>query len=342
MLRRILVPLDGSRLAETALPYALSCAQATGFLSTSKNFHSHVTLLHVLPATKEGGSDPHAVDPLDWRLRKLEATMYLEEMSARFADKGIEAEPVLLTGDAAERIVEFAREKDVDLIVMSSHGKTGLSSWNVSSVVQKVLLTTHTSMMVIPAYHAREVSFGQLNYRRIAVPLDGSQRAECVVPIVKALVQAHDAEAALITAVPRPEMVRQSPLSNEDRALSDKIVARNRAAAEKYLARLKTQIGSDASNHLLVSDDVTESLHEFVRRHEADLVVFSAHGSSGNRKRRYGSIVTNFIAYGSAPLLIIQDISAEEMKKTAAEAVAEERAYNGMGARTVVNAPAAA
>lgn len=333
MLQRILVPLDGSRLAETALPYALTSAQAT---------ESQVILVHVLPATKDGGSDAHTVDPLDWRLRKLEASMYLEEMSARFVEAGVEADSVLLMGDAAERIVEFARERDVELIVMSSHGKTGLSSWNVSSVVQKVLLTTHTSMMVIPAYHARAVSFGRLRFRRIAVPLDGSQRAECVVPIVKAFVQAHGAEAALITAVARPEMVRRAPLSAEDAALTDEIVARNRAAADKYLTHLKTRVGSEASTHLLVSEDVTESLHEFVRRNEADLVVFSAHGSSGNRKRRYGSIVTNFIAYGSAPLLIIQDIPAEEMEKTAAEVVAEENAYNGMGARTVINAPAAA
>ncbi len=197
-------------------------------------------------------------------------------------------------------------------------------------------------MMVIPAYYARHVSFGQLRFRRIVVPLDGSQRAECVVPSVKAFVQAYDAEAVLVTAVARPEMVRRAPLSAEETALSDKIVARNRTAAEKYLSQLKTRVGSDASTHLLVSDDVTESLHEFVRRQKADLVVFSAHGSSGNRKRRYGSIVTNFIAYGSAPLLIIQDIPAEEIKKTAAEVVAEESDYNGMGARTVVNAPAAA
>lgn len=333
MLRRILVPLDGSQLAETALPYALTYAQAT---------ESQVILVHVLPATKDGGSDAQTVDPLDWRLRKLEATMYLEEMSARFVDAGVKADSVLLMGDAAERIVEFAGERDADLIVMSSHGKTGLSSWNVSSVVQKVLLTTHTSMMVIPAYYARHVSFGQLRFRRIVVPLDGSQRAECVVPSVKAFVQAYDAEAVLVTAVARPEMVRRAPLSAEETALSDKIVARNRTAAEKYLSQLKTRVGSDASTHLLVSDDVTESLHEFVRRQKADLVVFSAHGSSGNRKRRYGSIVTNFIAYGSAPLLIIQDIPAEEIKKTAAEVVAEESDYNGMGARTVVNAPAAA
>lgn len=333
MLRRILVPLDGSRLAETALPYALTCAQATD---------SHIILVHVLQTAKGDGSDAHTVDPLDWRLRKLEASMYLEEISTLFADTGIEAEPVLLMGEAPERIVEFARERDVDLIVMSSHGKTGLSSWNVSSVVQKVLQTTHTSMMVIPAYYARNVAFGELRHRRIVVPLDGSQRAECVVPIVKAFVQAHGAEAFLLTIVARPEMVRRAPLSTEEIALADKIVDRNRAAAEKYLAHLQTRIDTEASSHLLVSDDVTESLHEFVRRQEADLVVFSAHGSSGNRKRRYGSVVTNFIAYGSVPLLIIQDIPPEEIKKTAAEVVAEESANNGMGARTVVNAPAAA
>jgi len=332
MIQRMLLPLYGSRLAETVLPFALACAQATG---------SSIILVHVLETTDDQ-SDSHTVDPLNWRLRKLEASLYLEEMSELFSSAGIEAEPVLLLGDAAERIVEFAQERDIDLIAMSSHGRSGLSSWNVSSVVQKVIVTTNTSVMLVPAYHARNVTFGELHYRRIVVPLDGSQRAEFVLPLVHALARTPETEMLLVTAVARPEMPRRAPLSHEDAALADKVLARNRVEAEKYLAQLASRIDNTVNTHLLVSDDVIESLHEFVRQQEVDMIIFSAHGYSGNGKRRYGSVVSSFITYGGTPLLIVQDVPPHEIKKTDAEVAADEKSDSGMGTRTVVNAPAEA
>ncbi len=336
MIQKVLLPLDGSRLAETVLPFALAFAQAT---------NSSVILVHVLQTTGDQ-SESHTVDPLDWRLRKLEASLYLEEISELFSNAGIEAEPVLLLGDAAGRIVEFAQERNVDLIMMSSHGRSGLSSWNMSSVVQKVIVTTHTSVMLVPAYHARNESFGDLHYRRIVVPLDGSQRAEFVLPLVRALGRGPDGgsetETLLVTAVARPEMPRRAPLSPEDNALAEKVVARNRVEAEKYLAQLESRMDNKASTHLLISDDVIESLHDFVRQQEADLLIFSAHGYSGNGKRRYGSVVTSFITYGSTPMLIVQDVPRHEFKKTQAEVAAQEKSDSGMGVRTVVNAPAGA
>ncbi|HZD10218.1 MAG TPA: universal stress protein [Candidatus Binatia bacterium] len=332
MLQTILLPLDGSQLAETVLPHALTCA---------KVMNSHLILVHVLQTAKYPDSDSHTVDPLDWRLRKMEALRYLEETAERFSRAGVKAEAVLLLGDSAERIVEFAQERNVELIMMSSHGASGLSGWNVSSVVQKVILTTHTSVMIIPAYHRPDVSFGDLRYRRVVAPLDGSQRAECVLPLLKMLAQAHEAETDLITIVARPQMLQRTPLSSEDAELADRVVARNRAAAEKYLSQVQSRMDNHVNTHVLVSDDVIESLYEFVGREEADLVVFSAHGSSGNGNRRYGSIVTSFIAYGSTPLLIVQDLPPQKIRKTEAELAAQKRSDNGMGVRNVVNAPAA-
>jgi nucleotide-binding universal stress UspA family protein len=208
-------------------------------------------------------------------------------------------------------------------------------------VVQKVILTAHTSVMIIPAYHAHDVSFGDLRYRRVVAPLDGSQRAECVLPLLKMLAQAHEAETDLITIVARPQMLQRTPLSSEDAELADRVVARNRAAAEKYLSQVQSRMDNHVNTHVLVSDDVIESLYEFVGREEADLVVFSAHGSSGNGNRRYGSLVTSFIAYGSTPLLIVQDLPPQKIRKTEAELAAQKRSDNGMGVRNVVNAPAA-
>lgn len=332
MLRRILVPLDGSQLAEVALPHALACAQANG---------SELILIHVLPNSDNDRSAAHAVDPLDWRLRTLERSRYLEQTAKHFAHAGVDVQTELLIGEPAEHIVEFAHEREVDLIVMSSHGASGLNPWNVSSVVQKVIVTTHSSVMIIPAYHANIEPTAKLSYKRIVAPLDGSHRAEYVLPLVQSLVHAQDADVDLVTVVVRPEMLRRVPLSSDDAALVDRLVELNRTESEKYLSQLQSRIDGRTHCHVLISDDLVGALYDFVQRQDADLVIFSAHGSSGNSDRRYGSIVTSFITYGSTPLLIIQDLPPHKLGMTEAEAAAQQALGANGGARMVVNASVA-
>ena len=331
MLNRILLPLDGSRLAETVMPHALACARAAD---------SVIMLVHVLQKSDDHNGTP-TVDPLDWHLRKMEAELYLEKVAALFTEAGAEVESALLQGEAAERITEFAQEKRADLVMMSSHGQSGLSSWNVSSVVQKVIQTTHTSVMIVPAYGATDVALTELRYRTIVAPLDGSRRAECVLPLLQTLGRLYNAQILLVTVVPRPEMPRRAPLSPEDVTLADQVVARNRAEAKKYLSQLQSRVSGNVTKHLLLGDNLVGTLHDFVMQQDVDLLIFSAHGYSGNGVRRYGSLVTSFITYGCTPLLIVQDLPPEEIRKTEAEVVFKETSESDMGVRTVVNAPAA-
>jgi nucleotide-binding universal stress UspA family protein len=283
-----------------------------------------------------------AVDPLDWHLRKAEATSYLETVEQRL--EGVEAsvETLLLEGGAAQQIVGFARRHDVDLIVLSSHGRSGLSPWNVSSVVQKIIFRANTSVMIVRAYHQVENPLGDLQYRRIVVPLDGSRRAEHVLPLTMALAEPARCKPWLVNVVARPEMPRHGPPSPEDAALADELTGRNRKAAERYLEQLKERVPG-AQIRTLIGDSVITALHDFVNEEEMDLVVFSAHGHSGSSRRPYGSVVTSFIVYGNTPLLIVQDVPQEEIEPGEAEVVASQtgKSDSGKGGRTVVHARAA-
>lgn len=329
MFKRILLPLDGSQLAERVLPHAVRCAQAT---------QGCLTIAHVLP-TSDVYIDIPSVDPLDWRLRKMEANLYLEEIANLLAARGITVETVLLQGEAAESITQYARSQAVDLIVMSSHGRSGINGWNAGSVVQKVALTTHTSIMLIPAYRSADAASQDLRYRTIVAPLDGSQRAESVLPLLRTLGQRNQAGVQFVTVVPRPEMPRRAPLSPADETLVEQIMARHCAEAEKYLTQLGSRAQGNVSEHVLLGDDVFGTLHDFIRQQEADLVVLSAHGHSANGTRRYGSLATSFIAYGSTPLVIVQDLAPDEIMKSEAEAAAEALFAGPMKVWTVVNAP---
>lgn len=308
MLEQILLPLDGSTLAECVLPHAVTIARVT---------QARLILLRVVePAPDEESS---TTDPLHWHLRKAESLAYLDEVSKRLRALELDVEAVQLEGHAAERIVGYARDQASDLIVLSSHGKSGLSPWNVSSLVQKVILRANRSVMIIRAYEMNTPDLESVAYRRVLVPMDGSRRAEHVLPIASAL--AAEGELLLASVVTRPEMPRRTPLSAEDTELAEKIVTRNREEAEKYLEQLKSWLGQAASTRLLVAESAVTALHRLAQEEHVDLVALSAHGYSGDVHRPYGSLVTSFIIYGSTPLLIIQDLPADLIEATQAETV---------------------
>lgn len=130
MLDHILVPLDGSPLAESVLPHVVAMGRALA---------PRISLLHVVQRDVAPDMIP-TTDPLDWQLRRAEAEAYLEEVAARLQTVGVAAETTVTEGPSAERIIGYAHDEKVDLILLSSHGRGGLSEWNVSSVVQKIIL----------------------------------------------------------------------------------------------------------------------------------------------------------------------------------------------------------
>ena len=133
-IKRILVPLDRSQLAETALPMALSLA---------KKYQAHVVLLHALEPTT---SLAYATQPATLKLYtrlidrlSLEAELYLQEQQQQLRQQGYKVETEIAKGLAAECIIEAATRREIDLIVMSTHGRGGLARWTTGSVADKVL-----------------------------------------------------------------------------------------------------------------------------------------------------------------------------------------------------------
>lgn len=314
MLDHILVPLDGSRLAETVLPHAVAFAQA---------FDSRLTLLRAVDrGEQETGSA--AVDPLIWQMRKAESQAYLQEVLARLEDAGVQADHALLEGSAAEEIVEFARSEGVDLIILSSHGRSGLTEWNISGVVQKVILRAFIPVLIVRAYKETVEELSPRRYRRLLFPLDGSRRAEYALPLAATLADSHAATLILAHVVHRPVVPRAIPLSEEEKTLVDQLTALNRERGKAYLQDLEPRGGMGAETRLLVSHDPAAALHELVDEEEIDLVVLSAHGCSASTKWPYGSVALNFIVYGSTPLLIVQDIPEEEVEPSEAQKAARE------------------
>jgi nucleotide-binding universal stress UspA family protein len=139
MLETVLIPLDGSTLAECAISHGVAIAQT---------FNARIVLLHILEEPSVTNTQ-QAVDPLNWHIRKSEARAYLDYVAARMEQSRLPTQSVILDGRAADQIVAYAESHNVDLIVLSSHGQSGLSNWSVSSIAEKVTHRASTSLMLV-------------------------------------------------------------------------------------------------------------------------------------------------------------------------------------------------
>lgn len=324
MLDRILVPLEGSALAECVLPHAKAVAQSMG---------AHLLFIHVVEQKKSDSA--LQVDPLNWYLQKAEAQSYIDQVSQQWQLSNLSVTNVLLEGPPAERVVEYAHDHDVDLVVLSNQSESG--------VAQKVIWQVCKSIMLVraewPVDNPPDSALADMRYSRILVPLDGSLRAESVLPIAARLAQYHQAELLLVHVVARPQMVQPHSLTPDDTVLLEQITQRNLAAATHYLEQLQRRLPSEAQTRSIVSDNVIASLHELVEQKKVDLVILGAHGHSGGSQRPYGNVVTNFITYGSVPLLIIQDLPPDKTKPLpAGNATATYSFSQTVGGQPFVNA----
>jgi nucleotide-binding universal stress UspA family protein len=301
----ILVPLDGSLLAECVLPHAIAIARA---------FNARIILLRVLEKNQANGS-AQIFNLLNWQIKKTEAKLYLEKIRARLLKSQLQIEATVLEGLVAESITEFAESQGVKLIILSSHGRSGLSQWRISSVTQKVIFSAPTSILIIRAHQPAANELMEQPYRQILVPLDGSWRAENVLPLTTLMARFHKAQIHIVHVVKKPEMARHMPLAAEDVDLSNRIVERNREEAIRYLDQLRLRSSLDNINvqtHLITSDNAAAAIHGLVEQEHIEMVALSAHGYSGNNQWPYGSLVNNFILYSTVPLLIVQDLPIKE------------------------------
>jgi nucleotide-binding universal stress UspA family protein len=312
MFRNILVPLDGSTLAECVLPHAIS-------LSTA--FVARTLLLHVLERPRDTGS-LQPIDPLRWVLKKHEAEGYLKRLAIRFQEVGLDVEYAIQEGPPAEVIITHSHLAEADLIILSTHGSSGLSGWNVSSVVQKTILRANKSVLLVRAYQPPDEGVEKIHYDRIFVGLDASARAELVLPIAVRLAQYYKACLILGSVVQKPDLVSRLPLSDEDAKMAERLAARNQKAVAQYLEQVQAQLstnGIEVKTRLETSTTTLSSLHNMVEEEKADLVMLVAHGRSADGRWPYGSATTSFIAYGSTTLFIMQDLSDADIQQTMAE-----------------------
>ncbi|WP_303286424.1 universal stress protein [Marinobacter sp. SS8-8] len=317
MFQRIVVPLDGSCLAEWALPHAINLAKALDI---------KLVLIRVL--RQENDSHHHyPADPVAWDALQAEAAAYLDSVASRLGALGLQLETATLEGEPVDQIISFARKDGQTLLVMTSHGFGGISHCMLGSVAHKSILQAHVSFLLVRALSDQCNPLQESHYNRMTVPLDGSSRSECVLPLVEMLSRHNESTVDLVSFVPslghHYQIARDDPRLDTVRELESEFRARIEENLTHIADRLKNE-GLHVQSKVEVRDSPISALWEMTRKGQSDLVVMAAHGNTCVSHWPLGALPLNALVYGETPLLVLQDLEPDAIELTFTEKSARE------------------
>lgn len=296
MYERILVPLDGSEVAEVALPYAEQLAGRLG---------SQIILMSVSRSTEE--QDQQVLR--SYLQKTVEAT---REKAARYLEKpageAITIEPMILVGDPAEGIVDYADRGDIGLIVMATHGRSGIRRWALGSIAEKVLRATKQPVVLIRAKGARPDVREKGVLSKALVPMDGSKEGETVIPYIENLASKLGAEITLLQVVAIAYHVYISGDAPAQVPYTLEEMEPLKAGAASYLEKMASSLkerGVAVKCEVRVGaagQEITSLAEEI----NADVVAMSTHGRSGVGRWVFGSVAERVVRSGSTPVLLVR------------------------------------
>lgn len=296
-LRSILLPLDGSRLAEEALPFAVSLADRTGAAL-------HLVTVHVpIPRGAISESDP------DWDsdYRDRQAA-YVKEVADRL-EQGGQPRPraELREGEAADELVAYIGEADIDLVVLATHGRGGVERAWLGSVADRLVRRMTVPLLVIPARERDEpAAADSTGFRHVLIPLDGSRLSERMIEPAFAIGSLYDADYTLLRVVTLPLPAGSPYPVGPVRAAAD-IERRALVDAEADLERLAGTLrerGADARVRVIHHHAPARTILETQREEGADLIALATHGRGGLSRVLLGSIADKVIRRSDCPVLV--------------------------------------
>jgi nucleotide-binding universal stress UspA family protein len=294
MLRTLIVPLDGSELAERALPYAVRLASAGG---------GRLVLVRAALGPPPSG--------LDWERQQTaaveEAELYIADVARKIATRVPVATSVPY-GHAAQEILETVKQFDADGIVMATHGRTGPSHLVYGSVAEAVLAHGAVPVFLV---HGRPGEAAAAPFdppsARILVPLDGSSFSEGALPVAVEMLGIAG-ELVLVNVVAPPDHVERDE-SGRVRAYLDQQEDAVKHEALDYLHTVSHELRT-LNPDLHVTSDVrignpAEGIVITEVERSVDLVVMATHARTGLPRAFLGSVAGAVVRTGHAPVLLV-------------------------------------
>lgn len=314
MFSRILVPLDGSEMAEGIVPCVAQLAD---------RLPADVVLLTVVdtdPVPIEAAhapsheTRPGQPDPEADLLRDAQA--YVDRIGRQLADdEDIEVACVAAAGRPADQILATAEAEACDLIAMATHGRNAVLSGLLGSVTYRVVHCSTIPVLTIAPTRGQELPTGDDRIRDLIVPLDGSDLGETALPAAEALAEAMSLRVRLARAFDPTEYDRRHRYSL---AFAGQGSARERLRARhnEYLNSVADSLrskGLDVNTEVLEGPTV-RTLVEYGQKSPQAIVVMATHGRTGFRRLLLGSVTEAFVRSSSVPVLIVPPDAASQVR----------------------------
>lgn len=277
MYNKVVVPLDGSALAEVALPYAEEMAGKMG---------SKITLLSVLASQDaEQESDIHRYLTRVIDHTRHQVTKYTEPLEK----EDIKVESATRAGNPAEEILDFVTKGSPCLTVMATHGRSGLTRWAVGSVADKIVRASNMQpVLLIRANGAHPDVRAKRILKRILIPLDGSSGSEAVIPHIIQIAGSLKMEVFFTKAIKR--------------------VNNGYKEAEEYLQEWchRVEEKSIQAQYHIRTGPAAEEIIDLADELASDIVAMTTRGQSSTSLWPLGSVAQKILLAGNTPLLLIK------------------------------------
>lgn len=275
MYDRILVPTDGSRSAEAAARHGLLLAEA---------FEAPLHVLSVIDDRDPGG------------LAEAQARDAVSTLEERFEQESdLSCRSAIEHGSPYEAILSYASDNDIDLIVMGTHGRSGLSRVLLGSVTERVIRLSSDPVVAVPPHALVRERDG---YERILIPTDGSPAATAAVDHGVAIAERTGAAVRVLCVIERER--RLPPVGDQLRDEASEAVAAVAQRASNRDVSLTTHVQPGTPH---------EVINNFVSAHGIDLVTMGTHGRSGLRRHLLGSVTERVLRTSDAPVLTVREDS---------------------------------
>jgi nucleotide-binding universal stress UspA family protein len=276
----VLVGVDGSEPAAVAYERALALAV------------DHGAVLHVLYVADTNRDSVTTISGQVVDALESEGEAVLEEFEDRAAETSVQQETAVMQGDPAETVDEYARQEDVDLIVLGKSGKRSVERVLLGSVTERVVRSTPVPTLTVQG----DDDQGRYPFEVVLAATDGSDAADAAVEHAARLAVAHGAALhVLAVAEPSGLDVGGTDVSDDVRAECESIVADGAAVASEAGVETTVEAVESGTPHRVV--------REYADEHDADVVAIGAHGRRGFEDRLLGGTTEKVLRTVSLPVL---------------------------------------
>ncbi len=305
MYKKMLVPFDGSELAEVLFDYAKELAGRLDLDLTLLNVAktSEGSFLRMNRAYIEGAAE----------IVQRHSVQVQEKTRTEPGGKAVKARGELVVGHPAEEILRYADENNIDLILMATHGRSGVKRWALGSVADKVIRASKVPVWLVRAGIPTEIIHDEWPKRKMLVPLDGSKFAESVLPHVEALAKQRGTELVdvVLLQVWEPPTSYLAYSSGYYMPLDWDVEKQTELAkreCEQYLDGVQkhlSNIGLRVRSEVLLGKPIDEII-DYAKRNPFDLIVLSTHGRSGINRWAYGQVVDKVLQRSTSPVFLVR------------------------------------